>query len=141
MEALRKGRAKNPAKQPLHLLVASVKAAGMSGRMGQLRTIMKPSIVTCLVATLGALALGPSGLARADSTNAAKLPARSFLTMGGVATTPEKKASLRFGGKELPMPPQQTTPWSALPSSLPTNYVSATAVLFEAGMADPRGCD
>src|ERR1035437_4707231 len=61
--------------------------------------------------------------------------------MGGVATTPERKASPRFAGKELPMPPQQTTPWSAPPSSLPTNYVSATAVLFEAGMADPRGCD
>ena len=39
------------------------------------------------------------------------------------------------------MPPQQATPWAAPSSSLPTNYVSTTAALFHAGMADPRGCD
>lgn len=113
----------------------------VGARSGHLRTKMKPPMATWLVAILGALAPWPAGLARADSTNAAQLPARSFLTMGGIATTPERRPSPRFGGKELPAPPRQTTPWSAPLSSLPTNYVSATAILFEAGMADPRGCD
>jgi hypothetical protein len=61
--------------------------------------------------------------------------------MGGVARNPERQPSPRFAGGRLPVPPRQNTPWSPPPASLPTNYVSATAILFEAGMADPRGCE
>ena len=69
------------------------------------------------------------------------VPARSMLTMGGIATTPERKASPLFTGKQLPLPPRQKSAWPPPRSSLPTNYVSATALLFEHGLADPRGCD
>jgi hypothetical protein len=76
-----------------------------------------------------------------NSTNNAKLPAQSFLGMGGITTIPERMVSPHFTGSELPQPPRQKTPWSAPASSLPTHYVSATALLFEQGLADPRGCD
>lgn len=64
-----------------------------------------------------------------------------MLTMGGIVTTPERKASPVFTGEKLPVPPKQTSPWSPPPTDLPTNYISATKILFEQGMADPRGCD
>jgi hypothetical protein len=76
-----------------------------------------------------------------NSTPAKMVPARSMLTMGGIVTAPERKASPIFAGKELPTPPRQRASWSPPKSDLPTNYVSATRLLFEQGMADPRGCD
>jgi hypothetical protein len=39
----------------------------------------------------------------------------------------------------LPSPPHQTDPWTAPPSTLPANLISATTRLFEQGLADPRG--
>ena len=63
-----------------------------------------------------------------------------MLTMGGIVTTPERKASPIFTGKALPQPPQQHSVWSAPNSNLPTNYLTATDLLFEQGFADPRGC-
>src|SRR5690606_9983633 len=75
-----------------------------------------------------------------SSTNAV-VPARSFLGIGGITTTPERKASPHFSGTELPAPPEQKSPWTAPVSSLPTNYVTATAILLNQGMADPRGCE
>jgi hypothetical protein len=39
------------------------------------------------------------------------------------------------------VPPQQNAAWEVPPNDLPTNYVSATALLFEQGLADPRGCE
>lgn len=80
-------------------------------------------------------------LAQTNSVTNAVVPARSFLGIGGITTTPERKASPHFSGKELPAPPAQKSPWRAPDSSLPTNYVSATEVLFNQGLADPRGCD
>ena len=95
-----------------------------------------------LAAGLGAiLGLDASSLAQTNSTNTATLPARSFLGMGGIVTTPQRKVSPHFAGNKLPQPPQQETEWSPAGASLPTNYVNATALLFEQGMADPRGCD
>jgi hypothetical protein len=79
--------------------------------------------------------------AQTNSTNIAIVPARSFLGMGGVTTIPERKASPHFLGTKMPQPPEQDSAWSIPASSLPANYVSATALLFEQGMAVPRGCD
>jgi hypothetical protein len=61
--------------------------------------------------------------------------------MGGISTVPERKASPHLLGKELPEPPQQKSAWTPPESPLPTNYASATTLLFEQGMADPRGCN
>jgi hypothetical protein len=93
------------------------------------------------VLAVGGTRFCPTCSAQTNATNAAKLPARSFLGMGGIVTTPEQPASPRFVGTQLPMPPNQASAWSIPTSTLPTNYTSAAAALFEAGMADPRGCD
>ncbi|MEI8291601.1 MAG: hypothetical protein WCH99_19205 [Verrucomicrobiota bacterium] len=41
----------------------------------------------------------------------------------------------------MPPPPKQNSTWATPESNLPTNYVTATALLFQQGLADPRGCD
>ncbi len=79
--------------------------------------------------------------AETNSAQTKVLPARSMLTMGGIVTSPERKVSPLFTGKELPRPPKQKSGWSPPTASLPTNYVTATALLFAQGLADPRGCD
>lgn len=47
----------------------------------------------------------------------------------------------KFAGKEIPDPPQQRAPWQAPETKLPRFLVSAAEVLFEQGIADPRGCE
>jgi hypothetical protein len=42
--------------------------------------------------------------------------------------------------KDIPSPPQQTAAWKAPATKLSPQFVSATAKLFEQGLADPRGC-
>ncbi len=41
----------------------------------------------------------------------------------------------------IPTPPHQAEPWPPPQTSLPKFLVSATATLFEQGLADPRDCD
>ncbi len=53
----------------------------------------------------------------------------------------ERQATPHFGGDELPDLPAQKKAWQIPQSSLPESYVSATRVLFDQGMADPRGCE
>ena len=78
---------------------------------------------------------------------------------GGAATLPGMKAAAllaavllvcRLAGAQenpaadpdqLPTPPEQTHPWTAPRTSLPAAVVSASAALFDLGMADPRGCE
>ena len=47
----------------------------------------------------------------------------------------------KFEGKSIPDPPRQKEPWTPPQTKLPRFLVSATAALFEQGMADPRGCE
>lgn len=47
----------------------------------------------------------------------------------------------RFTGTTIPEPPRQHAPWTAPSSELPQSVVSAAGMLFEQGMADPRGCE
>jgi hypothetical protein len=47
----------------------------------------------------------------------------------------------KFGGKSIPDPPRQKEPWTPPQTKLPRSLVSATAAMFEQGMADPRGCE
>jgi hypothetical protein len=46
----------------------------------------------------------------------------------------------RFTGTSIPDPPRQHEPWAPPDTELPRFLVTATAALFAAGMADPRGC-
>jgi hypothetical protein len=101
--------------------------------------VMKP----CL-AIIAAIAFGGFGLpvwAAATEANSNMVPARAMLTMGGIVTTPARKVSPRLEGTNLPAPPMQQAPWTLPSTGLPSNYVSATWALFDAGMADPRGCE
>jgi hypothetical protein len=86
----------------------------------------------------GALAASAAGT---NSGTTKMLPARSMLTMGGMVSTPERKKSPLFTGENLARPPKQNSPWSPPVSNLPTNYVTATTLLFNQGLADPRGCE
>jgi hypothetical protein len=47
----------------------------------------------------------------------------------------------RFEGQRIPEPPGQGQPWTAPPTKLPRFLVNATGLLFEQGVADPRGCE
>ncbi len=46
-----------------------------------------------------------------------------------------------FAGKMIPDPPSQGQPWTAPATKLPKFLVTATEILFEQGVADPRGCE
>lgn len=49
--------------------------------------------------------------------------------------------AVKFTGKSIPDPPRQKEPWTPPQTKLPPFLVTATAALFEQGMADPRGCE
>lgn len=46
-----------------------------------------------------------------------------------------------FTGISMPTPPSQGKPWEPTKAKLADVVVSATKVLFEQGLADPRGCE
>ena len=82
-----------------------------------------------------------AGSANTNDSASATVPQQSMLTMGGIVTTPERKALPLFEGSSLPTPLMQHSRWTLPETPLPTNYLSATRLLFEQGLADPRGCD
>ncbi len=47
----------------------------------------------------------------------------------------------RLAGDSLPVPPRQAAAWKAPETKLSKEFVSATATLFQQGLADPRGCE
>ena len=51
------------------------------------------------------------------------------------------RAAPKFEGKMIPEPPSQGQPWTAPATKLPKFLVTATDILFEQGVADPRGCE
>jgi hypothetical protein len=53
----------------------------------------------------------------------------------------EFRRAPHFEGTTIPDPPRQREPWQPPATSLPRFLVSASATLFEQGLADPRGCD
>jgi hypothetical protein len=53
----------------------------------------------------------------------------------------EYRPAPKFTGKSIPDPPRQKDPWTPPQTKLPRFLVSATAALFEQGVADPRGCE
>ena len=57
------------------------------------------------------------------------------------AQYPQYRQAPRFEGKMIPEPPSQGQPWRAPATTLPKFLVTATGLLFEQGVADPRGCE
>ena len=53
----------------------------------------------------------------------------------------QSRPAPRFEGASIPVPPEQDRPWAAPATTLPTSLVTATRLLFEQGIADPRGCE
>lgn len=49
--------------------------------------------------------------------------------------------NLLLASESIPAPPQQSAAWKATETKLPEEFVSATATLFQQGLADPRGCE
>ncbi|MFL5240855.1 MAG: hypothetical protein ACJ8FY_01990 [Gemmataceae bacterium] len=46
-----------------------------------------------------------------------------------------------FTGKVIPEPPQQKAKWQPPDNELPKEFVDAATLLFDQGLADPRGCE
>ena len=76
------------------------------------------------------------------------LPAPLVLVwLGGQLFMPPEASAQRwreapkFEGTMIPEPPSQGQPWTAPATKLPKFLVSATEILFEQGVADPRGCE
>ncbi len=63
------------------------------------------------------------------------------LTVPALAARPatESAPPPPFAGPALPVPPRQHDPWPRPATTLPAALVDATALLFDQGMADPRG--
>src|SRR5687767_616435 len=53
----------------------------------------------------------------------------------------KRTASPRFTGESIPEPPAQRKAWIARSSTLPESYITATRMLFDLGLADPRECE
>ncbi|MHC4202194.1 MAG: hypothetical protein ACYSU0_19560, partial [Planctomycetota bacterium] len=67
-----------------------------------------------------------------------------FLAFAAVALAvvlATRTTSPAFTGKRIPPPPEQDAPWSPPETRLPEGLVSAVKVLFDQGLADPRGCE
>lgn len=76
----------------------------------------------------------PTGL------NPMSLAIVGLLAMTSFAADPPRPVP-KFEGKSIPDPPRQKEPWTPPQTGLPRFLVSATADLFEQGVADPRGCE
>ncbi len=59
----------------------------------------------------------------------------------GLLGAQQYRPAPRFEGKTIPEPPSQGRPWIAPATKLPKFLVTATGLLFEGGVADPRGCE
>lgn len=64
------------------------------------------------------------------------LLATGLLMLGPCAADPSP-----ISGTLIPIPPQQSAPWTPASTKLPANVVGACQELFDAGLADPRGCE
>ncbi len=53
----------------------------------------------------------------------------------------ERKPPPNFAGAALPEPPAQHKAWTAPPTALLATMLSAVDLLYQQGMADPRGCE
>jgi hypothetical protein len=56
---------------------------------------------------------------------------------GNASGKPDSESTSRT----IPKPPGEGAPWKSTATKLPLSLVEATALLFESGVADPRGCD
>ena len=67
----------------------------------------------------------------------------TVLAIAGVVSlgAQEARRAPKFEGKMIPDPPSQRQPWTAPETKLPKSLVDATGILFDQGVADPRGCE
>ena len=86
--------------------------------------IVRHVLIGCLACGLAAVAIVRSRRIAPPQAQAAKQ-----------APAPPLKAST------IPVPPEQGKPWTAPATKLPKFLVAATQLLFEQGVADPRGCE
>ncbi len=65
----------------------------------------------------------------------------SLLLALGFGVDPDAKGSPRFTGDAIPLPPAQAVVWEPPATELPPAVVEAMTLLFQQGLADPRGCE
>jgi hypothetical protein len=67
----------------------------------------------------------------------------AVLAIAGVVSlgAQESRRAPKFEGKIIPDPPSQGQPWTAPETKLPKSLVEATGIIFDQGVADPRGCE
>ena len=63
-----------------------------------------------------------------------------FTAIAWGQTTSPKDSSL-LSEQTIPEPPRQKEAWKPPATKVPDNFVKAAALLFEQGLADPRGCE
>lgn len=90
--------------------------------------VVRPLLIGCLACGLAGVAImRPRRIAPAQPLEVQQRPAAKQV--------PAPKASV------IPAPPEQGKPWAAPATKLPKFLVAATQLLFEQGVADPRGCE
>jgi hypothetical protein len=64
-----------------------------------------------------------------------------LLLQANLAASAQQQQSPVFNETGFPESPQQKKPWTPPQTTLPELLITATAKLFEQGLADPRGCE
>lgn len=67
--------------------------------------------------------------------------AASLVCVSALVGAQDYRPAPRFEGKSIPDPPQQGRDWTAPETRLPRFLRTATRLLFEQGVSDPRGCE
>lgn len=68
-------------------------------------------------------------------------PVAIFVALAFAVGIAHADAVPRFKGDALPLPPQQNALWAPPESGAPGELVTAAKVMFDSGVADPRGCE
>jgi hypothetical protein len=78
---------------------------------------------------------------RVASMAAALVASAGLAALGQNGQAPQIRHTPDFAGASIPDPPEQGRPWTPSPTRLPRFLAKATTLLFEQGVADPRGCE
>ena len=80
-------------------------------------------------------------LVRVASMAAALVASAGLVGLGQNRQARPFRRTPDFAGAAIPDPPEQGRPWTPPATKLPRFLTKATALLFEQGVADPRGCE
>ena len=76
-----------------------------------------------------------------SSIIAALVASTGLVGLGQDRPAQQPRPTPGFAGPAIPVPPEQGRPWTPPETKLPRFLARATPLLFEQGVADPRGCE